>query len=345
MRYIYFRVTNACNIRCPHCYIPEYKGIMTDDIIDAFIDKYKRYADDSLILFHGGEPMLVGAKRLKQIIQKLEDNGFYQYGIQTNLNYQLSDDIIDLFKEFIAGVSTSLDYSGKSLEGRNRDIIYRNIDRLINEGLKVRVNIAITKDYIDSGEFEMDLNFIVERGLFFRLEPYVYVPGKDLSINYYDFLKLRDKLARDYRELYDDDSCGETTSYVQGGNCASGGLRVIDYDGNVYICPNFAGYKELSIGNVKSKDFDDTAKNKSIGMQVFYKRNLSLLSDSSSCGGCVAYSSCRSGCVANDIFKNYYDNGKINVEKIKENNFKLKDIHCMEIKSYYTIQEMDYGKD
>lgn len=344
MRYIYFRVTNTCNIRCPHCYIPEFKGIMSDNVIDAFIDKYKKYNNNIIIMFHGGEPMLIGPNRLKRIIQKLEDNGFSSYVIQTNLSYELTDEIMDLFKEkFALGIGTSLDYSGKSLEGRNRDVIYRNIERLLNEGVRVRVNMAITKEYIESGEFEKDLDFIVRNNLLFRLEPYVYVPGKDLTINYYEFLKLRDRLAKEYADLYDDDSCGENTSYVQGGNCAANGLRVVDCDGEVYICPNFAGYKELSIGNVKDEDFDDTAKNKRVGMQVFYKRKLSLLSDGSSCGGCMAYGNCNSGCVANDIFKNYYENGKINIEKIEKNNFKLKDIHCLGIKQYYAGDYIGVG--
>jgi len=313
MRFIYVKTTNRCNLRCPHCYIKEYKGDTSLDVFEKASDYYKKFKDKA-ILIHGGEPTLVGQETIQKIVEMFKP---YEYiAIQTNLHYNI-DEWIDTFR-LIGNVGTSLD------EGRDKNILRKNVLRLIEEGINVRFNLTLTDKYIDE-MLNDDLKFIEETGAQFRVEPYVPAIGKTVSLDYYKYLKVQEELMKHPQYDIEHTICG-IQKVVQGGNCARDGLRVIEPNGDVYICPNLAGYEQFKIGNVLDENFNDLATNKSYGMRVFYERERNMMNGG--CSGCNYWSLCNSGCVARVYFGNLLKYNKS--EPLFD-----KDTECENIRKYY----------
>lgn len=317
--FLYLRLTNRCNLRCPHCYIPDYKGDMSLDIVKR---AFEYFSDRELtVSLHGGEPILVGKRGLFNVLelfnkQRKHSDTIY---IQTNLHYDV-ESFIDFFKT-LDGVGTSMD------EGRDNKVLYKNIDRLLEEGIDIHVNITLTDAYIDSGKFSEDIKFIESRGVGFRIEPYVYVPGKISLFNYRRYMEIVDEYMKHPLYTAKHTVCG-VNKVVIGGNCAKDGLRVVDADGEVYICPNLAGYKMFSIGNIMDDSFSDDLRINKLGMKIFHERAKQIVLKTD-CGNCQNFAYCEGGCVANNIFKNWH---KL---KREEDYILVKNPYCEEVRWFY----------
>ena len=134
-RNVVIKVTRDCNLRCKYCYVADkdkYKGermsfdvfkqlinrIVEDKIKNSFIGEDHRFH----IVFHGGEPTLLGYDTLNLFLSYARDmfknNGLVvDIGIQTNTTL-LTDDLLRLFKEFNVNVGTSFDGLSSSNKAR-----------------------------------------------------------------------------------------------------------------------------------------------------------------------------------------------------------------------------------
>lgn len=323
---LYVKLTGECNIRCEHCYIKDYKGFMSEEVLDKASEYFGKYKD-KIVILHGGEPTLAGKEMIRRAVEKFKP---YSYiGIQTNLHYDIKP-WIDFFAENFEMIGTSLDKS------RNKEILFENIKVLREKGLQVNVNVVITDDYIDSF-VNNDLKFLEDYKVSFRLEAYKIVP-RMRELNYLNYLKLAHSLKNHPLNFHANPESAINclpnseiyNSFVDGGNCARY-LRVLEVDGEVYICPNFAGYKHLSIGNVMDDNFDDSVNNKTYGYRMFYEREKRLLMNGS-CGACEVYDKCRSGCVSNVYFSKVLTEGKI---PLLEEITSISDVNCGAIKVFF----------
>lgn len=112
-------VGDTCNLACDYCYYlgatasnPEQPQVMTDTILEKYIDQHIRAAGESVVFFswHGGEPMLAGIPFFRKVIslqQKYIREGMTVLnGIQTN-GTLLNDEWCSFLKDerFMVGIS------------------------------------------------------------------------------------------------------------------------------------------------------------------------------------------------------------------------------------------------
>ncbi len=114
-----------CNLNCSYCYVYNQAdtawrsrpAVMGHEIFTATVDRISRHVaqsgqSEALILFHGGEPMLVGKRRFDEMCHMLHrtlgDMVEVQLAIQTN-GVLIDDDWISLFRSHDVQVGVSLD--------------------------------------------------------------------------------------------------------------------------------------------------------------------------------------------------------------------------------------------
>lgn len=118
-----FKVTRDCNLRCKYCYVKNkdnFKGEIVSfetfkDIINRVINDRKDMPKKNELnfVFHGGEPLLLGADKLKLYLgyasRKFLDNNIpCRFAMQTNLTL-LSEDILMVLHEYNVNLGVSFD--------------------------------------------------------------------------------------------------------------------------------------------------------------------------------------------------------------------------------------------
>lgn len=127
--------TNACNMRCKHCYHEE-KGydnnIMAFDLIEKLFDLVKNNVEHLNIIWHGGEPLMVGLDYFKHAIsiekQILEQQNVTN-SIQTNASL-LTEEFVDFFNCHNFEIGISFDGLYNDLLREKTDIVKQNIEML-----------------------------------------------------------------------------------------------------------------------------------------------------------------------------------------------------------------------
>lgn len=119
------KVASRCNLNCSYCYVYN-KGdstwrsrpsIMSATVFTAAVVRIRRYCEssgqtDTRVVFHGGEPCLVGAERLKAWCRELRDGlrgvATPRFSIQTN-GTLVDSEWIALFRDEEIQVGVSID--------------------------------------------------------------------------------------------------------------------------------------------------------------------------------------------------------------------------------------------
>lgn len=119
---ILLKVASRCNINCTYCYVynmgdnnwKRQEKLMSVSTINAvcselskLINHQERYFS---IVLHGGEPLLLGIKRLRLLFHKLRDvlDENYPISIQTN-GILLTREVLNLCSEFRVSAAVSID--------------------------------------------------------------------------------------------------------------------------------------------------------------------------------------------------------------------------------------------
>lgn len=144
--------TEACNFSCKYCYVPEdvSRSHMSLPTLEKVLDSLLAQNLDKLnIIWHGGEPLVMGAEFYKSAIEYINKNNKgtkVEYKIQTNGSL-IDEEVIDLFKTNNFSVGISLD-GPEAVHNTNR--IYKNgkgtyneVARGINLLKKANVNFGI----------------------------------------------------------------------------------------------------------------------------------------------------------------------------------------------------------
>lgn len=305
----YFDYTNACNLKCTHCYNREYLNCdtMTEEQIEYVInDMYK----NGVMRLHlaGGEPTLFPEKLEKYMsVAK-------KYGIVTSMSSNgtlISEEIGKIvLRNNVTSFTISIESAieEKNAKIRGKDVLEKSI-----EGIKKIVdfrkknngtfNIAIKMSYdVDTSEedfkrmidlaikLKVDLLKLInpERCEFHKIGFYSSVSKK-----YYNVQKIIRKLQKDYKDklnitvvnspvnLY----CETGLPNVKG--CIGGQeLISINPDGNVTPCL----MNKYDLGNIfKDKSIENIYKSNKI---KDYKKYISDYD----CKDCNYHSQCRGGC-------------------------------------------------
>lgn len=161
-----FVVTTMCNMSCVYC--QANNGIMVShlkmnkDIAEKSVDIALQSPSKILTFeFQGGEPLL-NFEIIKYIVEYTEENKgehIVEYNIVSNLTL-LTDEIIEFFKEYKFGISTSLDGNDelhninrpfKNGEGTYKDVT-EAISKLRNNNIHIGAIETTTKFSLNSPE-------------------------------------------------------------------------------------------------------------------------------------------------------------------------------------------------
>lgn len=119
---VLLKIASRCNINCSYCYVYQMgddnwsrlEKLISEETIQATCSQLRSLADHqdrkfSLVL-HGGEPLLLGSKRLDSLFKKLrrELNEDYPISIQTN-GVLLNQEILNICSEYRVSVAVSID--------------------------------------------------------------------------------------------------------------------------------------------------------------------------------------------------------------------------------------------
>lgn len=119
---ILLKVASQCNINCGYCYVynmgddswANMPNFISPDTIKAVSKELEELRTNQqrtfAIVLHGGEPLLLGARRLETLLHSLRTAipDHYCISIQTN-GMLISDKILDLCSKFKTSISVSLD--------------------------------------------------------------------------------------------------------------------------------------------------------------------------------------------------------------------------------------------
>lgn len=173
---VLLKPTEECNLRCAYCYHADtgyVKGKMSIDFFEEIIHKIVESYNKITLIFHGGEPLLMGYdfyKRAFSIINKYKQNGIqWILGIQTN-GYFLDECFCKLFES--NNIIPSISFDGPGTMNILRDQTTRiteNIVKLRKKGHPINLLGVITKKNMDL--IEDYYFFAKENGCPLKLNP------------------------------------------------------------------------------------------------------------------------------------------------------------------------------
>lgn len=131
--------TDACNLRCKHCYAAETCYIekqMSLDTVQRTFDVFTKDYDEIRIIWHGGEPMLMGMDFYKDVlkIQNVYVNKKFTNSMQSNATL-LTEEWLNFFIENNIKL-------GISFDGQFNDILRSGTTQVIKA-----INLMKSKNY------------------------------------------------------------------------------------------------------------------------------------------------------------------------------------------------------
>lgn len=119
---VLLKVASRCNLDCSYCYVyhmgddawRDQPKLMSHAVVEAVASRlgaqYRKQQTPFSVVMHGGEPLMLGGKRLHAICDALRAELPHPCGlhIQTN-GVLLTDDLIDILVAYDVGVSISID--------------------------------------------------------------------------------------------------------------------------------------------------------------------------------------------------------------------------------------------
>lgn len=320
---ILFIGTSKCNLACRYCYCGHEQTQTMD--VEGFIvifNKLDRYFAPNVefhLVFHGGEPLLLGKPFYREVFSFLRGQRRASHtSIQTNLTL-LDEEFISIFATNDCTVGTSIDGS-KLMHDANR--AYKDGRGSYDDVLRA-VNALVTAEAPFGGFVATlnDANIASAQNLYDSFRCF-----RDVSIGFSIVFKSTDtseiildshQLGGFLVDLFDiwvrDDNplrltffeniirnclgsnlCPECTF---GKQCADNFLA-INALGDVFACCDFEGMQKYPYGNVLTSEFQDIWESPS--RRALLDR-LSSDTISRECYGCEHFNICNAGCMAKTV--------------------------------------------
>ena len=321
-----FKETEACNSNCIYCDVIARKKpkTITEDLLDlVFVninDYLEKHPDEIFsIVWHGGEPCIVGVKFYEKVLDIVEQRcpntkKRIEYDIQTNLTL-INQELIDVFKRMgISRVGTSYEpYKGIRGFGPERDsdaynrLFFKGIDLIERNGFTWGFIYVVTRRVLDNPLelFHLLTNFKVKGG--FQLHPVYSYKNEDnngvgiTAMEFADFLGIIFKEWWEYRDLYpfvepffsymNHYGNGGPVCCSESGNCAYSHIY-IGPEGEISHCGRSSDWDVFEVGNIKNMTIEEA-------FQSSYRKELSMRSNylmTNDCKGCEYFKLCHGGC-------------------------------------------------
>jgi radical SAM protein with 4Fe4S-binding SPASM domain len=310
LNFVYYAITDGCNLRCPYCYASSLKRLpgelSTTESLNLVSQVAKMGAQQ--IVFTGGEPTL--RKDLFKIVEHAISLGLTA-NIITNGTLIKDISIAKKFAELFNMVTVSLDGSTAELHDRTRGAgafasTYRALKLLNSAGVVPQINHIVTSNNVEELErfatfmkgLEIgDIRLMSHNNLGRGAEDEFEFGWKDhMRVQEISWMSsASDKLNPDVPKLFN--SCS-----VQG-NCGMGGNEIyVDSIGNVYPCKLVTDKTHLA-GNIRKQTLEE----------IFDHPKLRSMRNSTVFGGeyhedcqkCYIKSSCGGGCRATHMSETF----------------------------------------
>lgn len=317
---VIIHTTSLCNLNCDYCFCRVYNGpqkLMSYGTFSLCLSKIDSFLDpnvDIVILFHGGEPLLLGTEFYERAFQflKLNVHRKYHVGIQTNLTL-LNEHFAELFKEHncqigtsVDGPSISHDYHRKKPNGSgSHENVSNNLRLLQKMGIKYGIVSVITDQNVKSPEafylfltehpdssFTLSPMFLIKPHGVLAIDPIAYghflcqLYDRWLLDQHPPHVSLFEDIIKSF--LLDNYNCPCTFHT----DCSEVFIT-IDGEGFVYNCCHFVGNQALCYGNLLHTPFADILK--SSARTSISQRTLRIADQ---CQECEFYKICFGGCMA-----------------------------------------------
>src|SRR5205085_6631556 len=119
------KVASRCNLDCDYCYVYKHADqtwrsqptLMSDRTVAAFAARLRVYIetqklDHFSVIFHGGEPLLFGAKRIIEAVERIRaaapQSCEVEFSLQTN-GVLLTPGALEILRSHNVAISLSLD--------------------------------------------------------------------------------------------------------------------------------------------------------------------------------------------------------------------------------------------
>lgn len=327
-RTVVMKTNNHCNLKCTYCYeelnqIRKKPSMTIENVEKIFLSLYnycKKQTIESLnVIWHGGEPMLMGIDFYNNII-KLQEK--YQLSfrnlMQTNAT-KINERWIDFFrdKDFKIGISFDGSPKGNSVHRQNTMSVIKKINMLNQNGIHPSI-ICVVSDlnylfidelfnYLYSIDFEyLDLVPCYENNGKYSLsaEHYIYFYTKAFDRWWNDGCKINIRTFSNIVKMIKGEILhGEYVTCSLTGRC--GEIISILPNGDVYFCDCLPKSEIFNIGNIIHKDI--YALTKSENYRVLYNINKTLSQD---CLRCQFLTICGGGCLTRRINRLHNSNSK-----------------------------------
>jgi uncharacterized protein len=320
-RHIMIVPSLACPASCTYCFGPHHGDTqMNKSTLESVIRwQLSVPADDQLsFIFHGGEPLAVGADFYRMALPLLRDGLAPQnlrFSMQSNL-WLLTAELTEIFKEHGLYLGTSLDGPEWITDAQRGAGYFRRtmagIELAQAHGLDVACICTFTRQSLP--QKEEILSFFIREGL--NLSIHAALPALTSQLNPSpDTWSLtpaeHGALLSDMLDLYLDhadkirigtlDSLCRSVVYGQGSICTFddclGKYLAVGPDGAIYPCQRFAGKAEYVLANVNNQTTLHGMETTPL-WQLFLNREKHVAEE---CGDCGYFTACKGGCPYNAL--------------------------------------------
>jgi len=325
---IIVKPTYDCNLSCSYCSVEGHDTSprMSLQTVDRLFDRVTDYcgADRTIyLIWHGGEPLLMGPDFYDYIGQKTKEYSEFRIinALQTNATL-LNDEFIDVISEHGFRVSTSIDGPAELHDRSRKDglgnptfnRVMESVALLKDRGVPVgaiTVLNRINKDYMPD-----IYSFFSKAQIHLRINP-VQLHGKAAK-NYEDVAISPKEYGREMIKIFDmwyhdpDTSIMVDPFRIIIGNIATdvtyscdfrrqchGEVTSVGPDGGVYPCGQFNGNEDYYMGNIHREGYDKIMCSPGIK-----KLLLRVPENIKTCSRCEYSEICNCGCTASAVCRN-----------------------------------------
>ncbi|WP_303816593.1 radical SAM protein [Acidaminococcus timonensis] len=313
------KVTTQCNFHCDYCsegnQEPQFLSLeLFKKLVDEIPEIIKANKEVE-ILWHGGEPLLWGLKRLDAAMNYAEKklNGFhYHFSMQSN-GYLIDDAAIEILKRHHVRVGVSLDGYPENHDKVRRtkdgkgtwDMVWNNVQRLKRENLSGGIlmvyrgeeDVQKVFDFLSETEIPCKINPLLPFGRAAELED----QSHQVYESYVDFLeKLYTLSAKSEKSLIIEPLEKIMDALLQGDGireCSYSGMCGKDIlclyaDGNIGFCGRDSETKDFIYGNLREQSLSDLYK---AGLAEGLRERNQYLQEHG-CSSCDVFQYCHGGC-------------------------------------------------